>query len=115
MVDRVLLHMRRLGSRKENLDDYTSEAEVAPRNSISTLYESFRRTPEHNCMPIRIDITVHSYSSANTRMAHCAGAKVALDVMLRVCIVAIVKALVVGAASHIRSCVLDVWYFCKYK
>lgn len=48
-------------------------------------------------------------------MAHCAGAKVALDVMLRVCIVAIVKALVVGAASHIRSCVLDVWYFCKYK
>lgn len=32
MVDRVLLHMRRLGSRKENLDDYTSEAEIAPRN-----------------------------------------------------------------------------------
>lgn len=48
-------------------------------------------------------------------MAHCAGAKVTLDVMLRVCIVAIVKALVVGAASHIRSCVLDVWYYCKYK
>jgi len=48
-------------------------------------------------------------------MAHCVGAKVALDVMLRVCIVAIVGVPVVGAASHIRSCVLDVWYFCKYK
>ena len=47
-------------------------------------------------------------------MAHCVGAKVALDVMLRVCIVAIVGVPVVGAASHIRSCVLDVWYYCKY-
>lgn len=48
-------------------------------------------------------------------MAHCVGAKVALDVMLRVCVVAIVGVPVVGAASHIRSCVLGVWYFCKYK
>lgn len=43
MINQVL-HMHRLGSGKENLDDYTNEAQAVPRNLYG---HSMNRFAEH--------------------------------------------------------------------